>query len=534
MIDTIEIHLHDLDRHYDIVKAIDPHITRNGVTRKLVERPHEEESDFYQKLSMKPVVNMHNLGQEIYLASWTNLQSNHKNVATMIDWKRKLIRFNLSIPKFLYGNNIQMFIPNPWDRNFKGYGEDAMKFFSVDMYGPLVKFIRTFFDRMFPNYHVDYDCVFLNRIDLCYNQVFNSKKEALEYLAWQKKSQRKHSREIVKEKRNYEFGITFVSPGYYSEKIYHKGTEYSSKLGDRGWHVEKNRLLKKQVYDVDAYQELADKILRYEFTFHSRGMDMFFKDKVFRRNDKVWRNLKDDIKLLAHFRNETGNLFNPDKDKKAYTGLRERDSKTGKRTGNFVQFQNFSTQMKKKIKYFRAVEGRKLHFFIGEPDTVEDNQYFLQWDLSPDIRNIRTTKRLSNRFMQVLGMRFLLFVYSYRVKGLNNFTTIIEKLRKLKKEQNYARSYYVSKDIYIKHISERQLRIILEMMVTMSLVDMKDGNVISKRSYYRFVKFFKENGYDENTRYGRTVENSYDFQDYYNWLIKNRSNLYFGKNFSLY
>lgn len=532
MLDTVEFHLYDLDKHSDIVQKIDPRVTRHGVTRKLVQSEQEDEIDLFSRLRMKPVVEMHDLGQELYIASWTKLQSNHKDVAVMIDWKNSCLRFNFSIPKWLYGNNIQQFIPNQWDSEFNGFDSRALKIYATNMYRPLQKFQRIFFDKTFPNCYVDFDCLYIPRIDFCFNQVFLSKKDALEYLAYQKRMVRKYSKDIVKEKRAYEFGITFVAPGYYSEKIYHKGSEYKSKIGDRGWHVEKNRIAGKMIYDVDSLQLMADKILRYEFTYHSRGLDYFFKDRLFRKNDRNWQNLKKDVKLLSHYRNEKGELYNSQRDSKAYRGLRKRDE-NGNRTGDFVAVQNLSNHMKQKIKYYRLVEGRKIRFFLGNKSTVEDEQYFMLWDNDLDPKGIITSKKLSNRFMEVLGMRFLLMIQMYKPKGLTNYSNLIEKLRDLKKGQTYAKQYYMNRDVYVNHISERQLRIVLELMSAASLVELKDTNVISKRTYYRLVKLFKDCGYNENSRFEHTIENNYDFTDYHEWILKNRTNLYFG-NFHIY
>jgi len=532
MIDTIELHLHGLDLHYDIVKAIDPRITRNGVSRVLYPEKESAEVDFYEKMLMKPVVNMHGLGKEIYMISWTHVKSNHKDVAVQIDWKRDCIKFNFSIPKWLYGQNIQQFVPNMWNKNFLGYDERAMKEYSVTMYKPVMKFIRVFFDKMFPNYYVNFGYLKINRIDYCFNQVFPSKKEALEYLMFQKKAQRKYSREIVKEKRNYEFGITYVSPTYYSEKIYHKGSEYASKFGDRKYHVEKNRLAKKMIYNVKALQEFADKVLRYEVTFHSRGMDLLYKTKVFRNKDTAWKNLKQDYEYMQTYRNEKGELFNPEKHKKAFRGLRKR-TETGKRDGDFVEYEKLSERKKRQLRYYSKVAGRKISFYVGEDDVVEQDDYFRRWDLDTNEKNILTSKQISNRLFQVMGIRFLQMVKSYKVRGIVNYQTIIEKLKKLKSEQNYARKYYASKDMYIRHLSERQLKIVLELMQNSSLVDLKDADVISKRTYYRLCLFFKDCGLNENSRFNRVVQDNYDFNDYLDFVKKNRTELY-ATDYSVY
>ena len=107
----------------------------------------------------------------------------------------------------------------------------------------------------------------INRIDLCYNQFFNSKEDSLNYLDEQKKLLCKYARSSKNNYRSYDTSLLYITRRY-SFKIYHKGTEFKKndypKIANNG-----NPLNIPLQYFLDE----SDKILRYEMTFRRSQMN---------------------------------------------------------------------------------------------------------------------------------------------------------------------------------------------------------------------------------------------------------------------
>ena len=146
-------------------------------------------------------------------------------------------------------------------------------------------YIKAFFFYEFPMLEVQWSCIEILRLDMCFNQMFNSRSDALQYLGYQKLITKKHARETSNAYTNYKTSIFYSAEGY-SSKIYHKGTEYEKK--DRKEHDKINKLTGKKYYDTEKLQELADRTLRYEIAFKKRKLDYLYNQKVFRVKSKQY------------------------------------------------------------------------------------------------------------------------------------------------------------------------------------------------------------------------------------------------------
>jgi hypothetical protein len=128
---------------------------------------------------------------------------------------------------------------------------------------------------------VDFSEIEINRIDLCFNQVFDDKKFALEYLEYQKKLRKNNLRADSNNFREYATSLMYATQRY-SLKIYHKGTEY--KKHDRKEHERINKEKNSDYFNIAGLQLFADKILRYEVTLRDSMLSYLFNHKVFRKN----------------------------------------------------------------------------------------------------------------------------------------------------------------------------------------------------------------------------------------------------------
>ena len=273
------------------------------------------------------------------LSGKIHVPSSHYNIVYIINDDKEYIDFNVSIPKYLYGNNIAQFVRPVTEPRFKLYRDSKFMNQKKILFQRLMQFIDDFFEINFPGYLLDRRFLEITRIDLCYNQVFSSKAEAMRFLNYQKKMSLRNMRIDANTMQSYKTSFMYKNRDY-SIKVYHKGTEY--KKNDRIEHEKINRMILKKVlsdplrqddfqdyrnlfeckkgtgldfnknveigvndikkyydvfrtssgknvFDTVLLQQIADRMLRYELTFRKPLISKVFKTKVFRKGDPEYR-----------------------------------------------------------------------------------------------------------------------------------------------------------------------------------------------------------------------------------------------------
>ena len=229
------------------------------------------------------------------------LTSSHYYLGYQVRLDRDYIEFNYSIPKYLYGTNITQFVPHVYEiKNiFNRTNLEDMKFIQSIMYDRLIAFLKCFLKDRFPfsnNFGgIDLNDVEINRLDICFNQYFDSKKDALKYLEYQKRIKKKYLRETSKNKTDWGTSI-FLNTDRYAAKIYHKGTEYISSNGEMNHHKKMNKMFKRALFQIDdivdskgrvikeGLKTHADRILRYEISFRNAMMSHLYRKYVFAKH----------------------------------------------------------------------------------------------------------------------------------------------------------------------------------------------------------------------------------------------------------
>jgi hypothetical protein len=306
MIDSIHIRLHNLQRYQPILNYLLNHSDRNMYEDNAHAPMKGQDKMFYLK-----IVEFKTEGKTLIQSNGHKLTSSHYSLGWNLPTgdKSGTVDFNFSIPKMVYGTNIIQFVPHKTEFNSTRYfdwsEEDSYKANQKITYKRLMIFIHKFF-RYFTRFGetiVDPNDIEIMRFDICWNQYFNCKKDALEYLNYQKNVKKKHLRMTSKNQKSYPTSV-FYSTRDYGCKIYHKGTEYRSPKGERNHHLKANKQIKNLKangnfiqkggmrmipYDVEKLAEHADKILRYEITFRRAYLSKIFRKKVFRRKNEVWQ-----------------------------------------------------------------------------------------------------------------------------------------------------------------------------------------------------------------------------------------------------
>lgn len=260
MIDTIVLRIHNL-KNYEQLKAqfFAPAQRKGSQTRAIVDH---ETAELIREVNLSPVVVFHDSNRVLNPVYRDHLRvpSSHYDLAYCINTEKDFMEFNFSIPKYKYATNVFQFI-NEHDTSASG------------QYNMLMMFLSDFLKRTLLQTPKMAD-VEINRIDLCYNQFFGSKEDALTYLEEQKKLLSRYARSSGNNRHSFDTSLVYVTRRY-SFKIYHKGTEF--RKHDMKQLMRSNPLK----HDISFLEKTADRILRYELTVRSSYLNYLFRQHFF-------------------------------------------------------------------------------------------------------------------------------------------------------------------------------------------------------------------------------------------------------------
>lgn len=256
MIDTIVLRIHNLKKKYDAY----------GKSLKVLSQDDKEVIKYNTSEMFKGNVQAYQYYADtdkvrfLSVRNTVYLPSSHYNIGYSLNYERDYLEINLSIPKFYFGTNVFQFT-------------DKRELESYHVWKKLERFIYELFNTLFST-PPDYIDVEVNRIDVCYNQIFLSKDDALAYLKNQKQLQIAFARSD--NNKFNEYGSTTIQAinANYSFKIYHKGTEF------RKNDLKELAKYNPKAYDLKELQSVADRMLRYEITIRKSGMMYVFRQKV--------------------------------------------------------------------------------------------------------------------------------------------------------------------------------------------------------------------------------------------------------------
>lgn len=286
MIDTVVLRLHDLRKYDLLIQRL--RLKRNKGYTLAKGSWETEEAQRMRKMGFrKPkdllnIMEINRTGEHIVTTEVSKQvnSSGHYAFAYRIDHSRDFIEFNFSIPKYRFGSNVLMFVEHLSDPHFS-YNKNRTLIHNIKRcISSFFLFIKYFLHNEFILESIDLMDVEINRIDLCFNQVFKSKEDAMLYFGYQKRLRKKYSREEDGGKTDYNTSFMY-STKRSSSKIYHKGTEY--RKHDLKQHLKINREKGFEYFRTGAYQKFADRILRYEVTIRSSELNYLFKHKIFRK-----------------------------------------------------------------------------------------------------------------------------------------------------------------------------------------------------------------------------------------------------------
>lgn len=189
--------------------------------------------------------------------SFYNSPSSSYKISYNLNFAKNTLEFNISVPKYTMRTNVFQFL----------------EYYNTNEYTTW-KLFRQFVKKFVSNFpdKIKACDVAITRIDLCYNQIFNSYEDSKSYL----KNLETNLKTIVRKPSNLvvygDNGLAYLtSTGYY--KIYHKGDEFKKH--------DARELQKTGGIDIAYLQKIADRTLRYETTIRAGKIKrLFSSDKA--------------------------------------------------------------------------------------------------------------------------------------------------------------------------------------------------------------------------------------------------------------
>lgn len=406
MIDTIVIRIHGLQRYEAIVKEFN--LKRNSgfkvKTATILDNKEHKRLENMPHLSQKERLDiMEMTGSGEYLiktqVSKQVSTSSHYSFAYRIDYTRDFIELNFSIPKYRYGTNVFMYVLHQPNRDFKYYFHSTLEN-NIEEAPKRIKYaIVNILKNEFILHSIDLRDVEINRIDVCFNQFFKNKEDALTYFNYQKRLRKKNSRDGEGGKTDWDTSFSYVTKRS-SSKVYHKGTEY--KKHDLKEHLKYNEKKGFQYFETNKIQAFADRILRYEITIRSAELNYLFKHNLFRKDCAFFKMNLADYKRI-------GNII-------------QRNDRLAEKIGELPESEK---SLYKKLHPYEKItsEDRKMYKSVSK--LIERKPYFMmQIDEEDRIYNLKTvsyecmTAPFSIELISLCLKKLTGFINEFQIKEL--------------------------------------------------------------------------------------------------------------------
>lgn len=507
MIDTIVLRIHNLHKNGKIVELL--RAKGNGSTLYDIKNPHrkyfdsdtglvyDKPDDFIQIKAME----YGDTGKTQIFYKDKILTSSHYYLGYQIRSDRDYIEFNFSIPKFIYGTNLVQFVPHHTEHT-KYYSRNEiedLKSVQNFTYDRLIGFIKTFLKKYFHSVYdfqgIDLNDVEINRLDICFNQHFNSRKEALKYLEFQKKIKKKYIRETSKNKIDWGTSI-FLTTDRYSAKIYHKGSEYNSTEGERKHHEKINKTHKKEIFKIeDKYdkngkllceglQSYSDRILRYEISFRNAMISHLYRKKIFARTCPMFKSMRNDFKEVDSIQKKCERLIN----KKVENPLRELNQLSKEKKANHKLYKSI---MSKTVSFRLKVseETKKAN------SSIQGMKFSKRYEASLPLET-----KFSRLLLDEMFKEFNSFLRQFKVEVKENVTNTGKRVAQYNQNIDSFNKYVADGviDKIKSKINPNKARQVIMLLQTNSLDELEKNGVISRATKYNYIKMLKQIGLKPN------------------------------------
>lgn len=510
MLDTVVIRIHDLEAHETLCKFLNRKFTPDGVTVRQIDTQNDYSER--QKRMYKTLLIYQDSGKMIEKAHFNKLKSSHYNIAYCIDYDRNFITLNLSIPKYIYGTNVVQFTRSPFLPGFQFGLHSEIDYNLGETFPRFMAFLKKFFAIEFGKASIYPKLVEINRVDLCFNQVFYSKASALEYMKQLKNVKKKHSRDTGNYSRDWKTSIVYKTDRY-SFKVYHKGAEF--KKHDAKELARYNDGNVSGHFDIPFLQDLADKTLRYELTVRGSYMSYLYMRHIFRKDCQVWQY---GFKLYEQYRSAKDRkptLLTPN----PFGAFKKSLSVEDQRHINYVKHHLLKTK-----KFYLNVTDEEKDF-----DAETDHEAFLAFPGKKE--RFSYSSKFTPGLFALLSSKFQGFLKDFEISTFQDNATILNKLDQLngiaQNKKNIINSLNIKKDTEgIKKprvISRSKIVMILELLEKYTFEEIQANDFFHRNTWLRYRKDLELLGVTDKSLIKIAYNAPFNFRNYNNTVIYNKS-----------
>lgn len=455
MIDSVVIQINDLRKYSKLVDFVyKEHVEGKEKRRKVLEGsydPRRENTIYMYHLNHADGYTKRQ-GYSFFLKSF------HYNVAGYINDDRDLIEFNFSLPKYIFGTNVHQLVPHYYDLYKEEY--QSKPFYELAQYHFMhfKSAFNWFLEKEFIDIYIDKNDVRIKQIDYCFNMMFNSPYDIKEYFVYLRKVRKKYFRDTTKVATNYFNGIHYPS-GTHTLKIYHKGPEFRhSHKGAGGSNY--NKVKKRQGKEAaDKLSNIADNMLRFEVSFKPEYLSDVYLRHLAPSFVKECR--KKHVKNTAH----------------GYLNLND----------IIIPYVDLPRVEKEKIQIGKFLDSRKVRVMLrsDEADNFKMDRFnYREYPFETSF-TFSMFEHLLKKFHQILDQ--------YYVGSYVGTDTIVRRVFDQRLEKALKVNKFKPKD----RITESMVKKLHGLLREYSWDEIKDLRAVSDRTFYKYKKFFKEQGFGE-------------------------------------
>jgi hypothetical protein len=405
-----------------------------------------------------------------------------------------------------------------------------------EVYKRLKQFIKLFFDWLYPASIslgvIDLTKVEINRLDFCYNQFFQTKYDALNYLTYQKRLRKKFTREFAGGRQSYETSI-FYQTDRYSVKVYHKGAEYQKK--DRVEHEKINKRALKKIIDssgneamikakeivfkisdkdilteqglkrFEGLSSVAERILRYELTCRNSYISYLYRNNIWRNKTKEMKELKQDFNEVTKMVKRIDRLLKL-KRFEEYQKLYHEFLKIPKyKKLNSQKYENVINQRVK----FMVSKSREMDIFNNEWHELEKTKNGFRADC-PAHFNFEVFKLIFKKFNE--------FFEDFQIKEK---TDISEFLHGVKNFNDNVKKYNEATGESMRKVNAGGLNSFVLLLQTHTMDEIKAMKIIPDRTFFYYKSKLKKLGVFSQSVGDYLPRCSKDYVDYHSLTFTN-------------
>jgi hypothetical protein len=508
MLDTVVLRFHDiLGVHARLAQWLDKPEQKTGKTVYMQPVDNDRPSITAQVAFLK-LMQYHDTGNLQRVAHFNHLRSDHYEIAYRIDDKRMFVEINLSIPKYIFGTNILHYNTSPMARDFSTSKHSGLKVNLSESYERLYQFINRFVADQFGSIKIDYKLVEINRVDICYNQMFDSKEDALEYLMQLKKLRKQNAREGTNYSRDWKTSITYKTKRW-SFKVYHKGSEFAKNDSKKLRAYNEDRT-SKFTFDVPFYQEFADRILRYEMTLRNAQMSYLYMNKLFRADCHIWQH------GLALWKQ--ANMKKVD----------------------FQAYQEFKAGLEpdelKNINYVNSIISKNKKFYLqGNLDSTkyDDDTSPRWWAKFPaQEQHFNGASLFSRELWRLMTRQFLKVLAEFKLEIHADSNSVLKKAEAYnakiidERKKSILLGYDKNTSEYRKigeTILLSRLKMLLELLQTKTFEQIEESQLFSRTTWYRYRTTLKKLGVTQTNQLSVALLTDQNLKSYNSEVLYNYS-----------